>query len=595
MTPFDTLLYSMRTDKFEGPSPYYRFVPKEPRANKQFRIDALKAGQRSKKAAEALWIICKRDILFYVNTMCFVFEPRSKEVLPFITYDYQDKAIEMLRGQITLAASKEIARCDVVIEKSRDMGATWICCTVLEHSWHFDDNFTALLLSRKEDLVDSSGSGDPKSLFAKVDFLHAHQPGWLLPDTERLSMHLANRDNGSSLDGESTNKFAGVADRRAAVLLDEFSKMDGQGAIAAGLQQTTKCRIFNFTPNGSGNESYSVAHNPKFKKLTLHWSLHPDKAKGMYRDSVTGKLRSPWYDNECDRANHPMEIAQELDIDYLGSAVSWFGQAFLDEQEKTYARPPSFVGDLDYERGTAIPVGFVGNNTGLWQMWCPLDLAGKPPREAEYVIGCDIAYGTGATPSTLCVAERSSGEVVAEYSDSNIKPEKFAELATAACHSFNGAYLIWEANGGAGRNFGDTVWELGYRNIYYRVNEKSVGRARTDMPGWWSSSESKLALLGEYRRNLGVKFINRSADTMREQRLWVFVPGKEVDREGTAMTPEGSDAHGDRVIAQALTCHGLLDRPLGRRVPDEKEKTTVNSIGGRREERKRIEEAEALY
>jgi hypothetical protein len=51
-------------------------------------------------------------------------------------------------------------------------------------------------------------------------------------------------------------------------------------------------------------------------RLSPHWSLHPEKNKGLYRDK-DGKLRSPWYDNTIKaKKMTPSAVARELDINY---------------------------------------------------------------------------------------------------------------------------------------------------------------------------------------------------------------------------------------------------------------------------------------
>ena len=51
------------------------------------------------------------------------------------------------------------------------------------------------------------------------------------------------------------------------------------------------------------------------KYIELHWTLHPRKNVGMYRDQDTGKPRSPWYDNEIvNKKMSPSAVARELDL-----------------------------------------------------------------------------------------------------------------------------------------------------------------------------------------------------------------------------------------------------------------------------------------
>lgn len=50
------------------------------------------------------------------------------------------------------------------------------------------------------------------------------------------------------------------------------------------------------------------------KLLEIHWTLHPDKAQGIYHDE-TGKPRSPWYDSYITKRKlTPSAVARELDL-----------------------------------------------------------------------------------------------------------------------------------------------------------------------------------------------------------------------------------------------------------------------------------------
>ena len=108
-----------------------------------------------------------------------------------------DDSVEFL-GKI----GTELARRDRgAIQNGFENNASWMCITVYEWLSHFHKMCTFLMLSRKEELVDKKG--DPKSLFWKIDFLHDRQPRWLRAPCERMKMHCANVDTGSTIDGES--------------------------------------------------------------------------------------------------------------------------------------------------------------------------------------------------------------------------------------------------------------------------------------------------------------------------------------------------------------------------------------------------------
>jgi hypothetical protein len=535
-------------------SPYYGMVPKDFDANLRFREEMIREAAKSKRNREDLWIMCSRDLLFYLNTFSWTYNPKKKwaKVLPMITWKFQDDGL--------LAIDDAIGSHDCLIEKSRDMGVTWMSLLVMEWRWHFREMESFLMVSRKEDLVDKKG--DPKSIFWKIDFALKHQPKWLKPRMDRKKLHLENLDNGSTIDGESTTGDVARGDRRTAVFLDEFASVENGEAVESATRDATDCRVFNSTPKGVGNAFYTRREQMMKENLTVlrfHWSDHPEKSAGLYFDEE-GKPRSPWYDLQCKRAVHKMEIAQELDIDYLGSDYQFFDAAILDKHEREFCRIPFLKGDLRFEPDTCIPKDLMQSEKGCLKLWIYPDANDNMPTDRSYVVGVDIATGTGASNSVISVVDQKTGEKVAEYASSIVSPETLASQALAICKWFegiegDGAFLIWEANG-PGRIFGERIIDLGYRNIYYRRNEQTLSHDPTDIPGWFSSANTKLQLLGDYRRALSEgSLINRHKLAINECREWIYTQNGTVEhvKAVNSFDPSGAkDNHGDRVIADAL-------------------------------------------
>lgn len=309
------------------------------------------------------------------------------------------------------------------------MGASWMNLTVFEHFWHFESYLSFLLLSRKEEYVD----GGEKSLFWKIDFIHKHLPSWLRPNIDRKKMVMVNLDNGSTISGESTNADAGRGDRKTAALLDEFAAVNDGPKILAATRDTTRCRVLNSTPQGMANSFAQMAHLGTVPRIDLHWTQHPEKARGLYYDAK-GKPRSPWYDAECASAANLVEIAQELDIDFTGSAYTFFDVARLEEL-KTKCLAPHFRGELLYDTDTADPDAFdVAPRNGRLRLWCEP----TPPQDRRYSVGADIAAGTGSSNSVLSVFDLKENRKVAEFVDSNISPEQLAVYAVSLCKLFRG-------------------------------------------------------------------------------------------------------------------------------------------------------------
>ena len=569
-------------------SAYYDMVPKDKLANLNWRKElTLMAGTDLQAAAE-IKSMCGADILFYLNSFCWTYDPRSKEsVIPFNTYPFQDDAIMDILGCIDGGR-------DFAMPKSRDMGASWMGLAVFEWCWHFRSNQSFLLISRNEDYVDKTGN--PKALFWKIDFIHKNQPRWLLPrNMLRRLLHIGNGENGSVIDGESTTGDAGRGDRRTAMFIDEhaaFNVDDGFRVLRA-TRDTTKCRGFNSTPQGSGNAFYEVCNRTSAKVIRLHWSKHPEKNKGLYRcDKVTGevvhydefcgdveirkkgekdvkavfypdeypynpdgKLRSPWYDNECARCVSEMEIGQELDIDFLGSDYQFFDQETIQLLIDKNCTDPETRGELEYDVVSFDPKRYTENDRGRLHLWLRVD-RGSPPKEKRYAIGADISAGTGASNSVASVVDLQTGEKVAVWRDSHTRPNSFAKQVMALGKWFNMAYLIWDASGPTGEVFTKRVLESGYGNIYYRRNEKKVTKKISDEPGYYLNPAAKTALFEDYRDALGEhQFINRSRHGMLECLQFVRRPDGTIEHSASlkSQDPSGArTAHGDEVVADAL-------------------------------------------
>jgi len=303
-----------------------------------------------------------------------------------------------------------------------------------------------------------------------------------------------------------------------------------------------------------------------------------------------------------------MEIAQELDIDYLGSAHQFFDSLALRKVEKEHCRKPYHQGFLEYDYLTAEHEGFTEASNGNLLLWTNLDAHGNVPADREYVIGADVAMGTldpkhqqGASNSCLSVVDRTTGEKVAAFATSTMPPHEFAKVAVALCRFFKGqsgrgAHLIWEANG-PGRLFERGVLDLGYMNFYLRRDEKSLNKKVSPIPGWWSVRETKLLLLGNYRKALqGGQFINRDRESILECEYYVYLPNGSVAHNTSVSTPDPSgarDNHGDRVIADALAWKVVADGVKFNKKPTHL--CPLNSVAGRRKQREQRERARTEY
>lgn len=273
--------------------------------------------------------------IFFVRHFLRTFDPRPEAFphdLDFDLYDFQVELIEELYQAITEGF-------DEFIEKSRDMGVSWVALALIFWCWLYLPGFQALVGSRKEDYVDN---GEIDSLFGKIDyFLEKNKDPLILPkgfkkDKHRTYMKLSNPENGNSIIGESSNKNFSRAGRYSVVLFDEFGFWPDAKRSWTSASQSTRCRIAVTTPPDEPSYAKTVRFSEKVRVTTLHWRLHPDK------DDV-------WYANEKSRLL-PEELLHEVDISWEYSAAG---------------RP--------YPEADTIPIGDYPYNP-LLPVYCSIDL-----------------------------------------------------------------------------------------------------------------------------------------------------------------------------------------------------------------------------
>lgn len=567
-------------------------VPKEAVINAKWRMKALESGASDPAAAHFLREMCKKDILFWFDTFAWTYDPRRKDrMVPFITYPYQEEAILKIKEAVEQGH-------DVVIEKSRDMGASWILIGAITWFFQFTNLFSSLMVSRNEDYVDAPN--DPKSLFWKVDFLLEHQPRWLAPkQIKRTSMHIGNGEFGSVIDGESTTGEVGRGDRRSVVFLDEFGSFElkaGFNALAS-TRDTTNCRLINSTPKGTGNAFYKMVKESSAEIIRMHWSQHPTKARGLYTSEagdggkmvlkmlsdwkgivtvrrrgerttkrvafpedypfiLDGKLRSPWYDDQCSRAATEQEIAQELDIDYTGSDFQFFSPDAIEKYKALWCKDPEAVGDMEIDPNDCKVLRFTPNRKGKFRLWEMPKSEGKWDVARRFVIGADVSAGTGASNSTLCVYDEMSREKVAEYADPTKLPDDFGRFAAAVARWFNNAIIVPDRSGPTGEVFTRRLVAQGYRNIYRAKDEKKIGSPSEEKYGVWLNPALRTTILENYRDSIGRNYIiNRSEIAMNEASKFIRKADGTIEHTDAAnsIDPSGAKSnHGDLCIGDAL-------------------------------------------
>lgn len=563
--------------------------PRSLKENVEYRIAIRKWAAKKRGNRLALMERCRKDFVFWVETFCWIFEPRPEagrpQVMPFIMWDCQIP--------VALTIIENLGHRDIGLEKARGEGATWICLMIILWRWLFAPDMESYgLVSRSEEVADSSE--DPDSLGWKLDWQLKQLPLWMagvktVPGgqpkdfTRNITKHTwTNHRNQCTISAYAATGNLASGGRKTAFLMDELAKFP-RGPDEEAMSSTepvTNCRILVSTPAGAEGAYYRVMTEPhtkdEFVHITLDWTKNQTRNRGMFRidlkdriliphDPVANpipesyekkffdvqlqilarrgfavddrsKLWSPWYVSRCLRPRMtPRKVAQEYDRDYGGSSSRFFPSVTIEALVEK-SRLPLWQGDILVDRERHIISQFTKMREGKLKLWVSLGVGNKPPK-GEYVVGADIATGLGGTMSscsTLSIADRSTGTKVGEYASPVIRPEDFASLAIAVCRLFKSqndgeAFLIWEGNGPGGAFRQHIIDETSFRNFYFRQNIKRMGKNTTKEPGWWSGKETKRELMSKYRHALveGL-FDNPSEYALRECLCYIEDTGGKV-------------------------------------------------------------------
>jgi hypothetical protein len=561
-------------------------IPKTFNENLKWRRKIIAEAGMSEELQVQLRAACRVSAHVWFNLFAYTFRPKyvgpdgktvqaqgHEAVVPFITWRVQDEFITELQDAIETAH-------DVHIDKSRDMGASWLCLGVLHWFWQFRENMNFMELSRKEEYVDRKGEMD--SLFEKHRFLHKWQPAWIRPRRIKDNyMLLGNGDTGSVIIGESTNGDAGRGGRKHAILMDEFAAVDNAKKILAATADNTGCRIYNSTPAGPGTEFARIKKEKKARLLELPWWFHPEKGRGAYQvlnEKGKPKWVSPWYFEE-EKRRSKKEMAQELDMDHGKAGDVFFDEDEVERHRRAHAKPPLLVGSIeladDYgeeakrrivRRMAYDLIEFVPG-AGDLRLWVPLLENNRPPQDLTYCFGVDISLGSGDSNSVISVGAVEIGQKVAEFASSRVSPDRLAEIAAWMGVWFGGRggapFINFEINGPGGIFGRKLIKDLSWPFYYSQRVDGTTKEQQTEQYGWHNNKQRKLVAAARYRTALEKdKLVNPSNESLDETEQYVIdETGALIQGGHKDLTTGARETHGDRVIADMVLWLAMQEAP----------------------------------
>lgn len=287
-------------------------------ATRQTRIRKIRASQILKLGVTERY---RDDPVSWITHWAVTYDPRKagsdlSTTMPFVPFDKQEELTEFLLACVEAQQSG-------LVEKARDMGATWIACAFSVWLWLYHEGASVGWGSRKEKIVDQIG--DPDSIFEKMRIIIRHLPRFMLPagfrpDEHMPHMRIINPANGATITGEAGDNI-GRGGRKLIYFKDESAHYERPEKIEAALADNTNCQIDISSVNGPGNVFHrrresGVEWRPGAPMVTssvnvfvMDWRDHPAKDQA-------------WYDQRRAKAaaDGLMHVfAQEVDRDYLAA------------------------------------------------------------------------------------------------------------------------------------------------------------------------------------------------------------------------------------------------------------------------------------
>ena len=473
---------------------------------------------------------CSKDPVYFLTKYGRVRDP-IKGIVPFNLYDYQEGCIQSFKEK----------RFNIWL-KTRQTGASTIAAGYI--SW------LICFKSAKEIVVVANKKKNAQGFIRKVKLIIKACPKWLIPEIDNDNMGSIVLKNGSRVEAEATTSDSARSESLSLLVIDEAAaietnKVNDLWAAAYPTLSLGGSGIIISTPKGVGNfyhKQWIAAENGEndFNKIKVHWTMHPVYSKGTvwtcqecnfkqdqsdFNHPVCDacgksslKPSSPWYVDQCRQLGDPRKIAQELDMDFLGSGDNVIQNEYI-KQAETNVIPPKTISGFD-------------NNLWIWE---------EPKEKSEYLISADVSRGDGSDYSACHVLklDKLTTEQVAEYKG-KLPPDIYAKLLVELGRKYNNALLAVEANS-IGYATCLKIVELEYPNIFYSMRgqftnrdkrklEKSMLNSDGMVPGFQTTTATRPLVVTQLEEKVRTEtVIIRSTRTVTEFRTLIWKPNGKAE------------------------------------------------------------------
>lgn len=371
-------------------------------------------------------MLCQADIFHFLKYVKIIHPDRGR--VTFIPWDYQTELFQLINENRFVIAL--IAR--------QQGKSIMVAAYLLWYSIFHDDKTVGVVSNNEEGAID---------ILDRIKVMYEELPDWLKPGQAEYNKKTIMFENGTKIRARATSKDSFRGRTLNICFADEFAFVDPQWKAdefftsnwpTISASKESKFIIVS-TPKGIGNifhRIYAEAENNlnTFKHYYADWSAHPD------RDEEWAKEQ---------RANlGSRRFNQEFGCSFLGSESTLLDESKLKEllaQEKED------------------PIQLLGKNDRLriYEHAIP---------GAQYVLGVDVAKGTGEHYSTIQVFRIDSVkpvrmDQVAVFEDNFTDVYEFAGIIDRVANTYNGAYIMCENNAEGSAIVNQLWWEYENENL----------------------------------------------------------------------------------------------------------------------------------
>lgn len=300
---------------------------------------------------------CGRDadgVVHWFNKYAWTYDPRligkrdadGNALSPYVPFTLWPRQIELVHFLWDRLQANE----EWLLEKSRDTGASYVCCGFALNRWLFADGFKATFGSRKVDYVDKADQ--PDSLFEKMRIMLRRLPTWMQPEGFEWAKHsnflrLVNPATGAIISGEGGEEM-GRGGRSTMYVVDEAAFVPNAENVEKALSGNTDCVGWVSTVNGMGNLFARKRHSVMSERqiFRLHYLDDPRKTP-------------EWAAAKKASLSDETSWASEYEIDYTASmeGVCIPAKWVAASQRLAALIPGQLKSNLDYTIGLDVGAG----------------------------------------------------------------------------------------------------------------------------------------------------------------------------------------------------------------------------------------------